>query len=99
MKLLEQNINAIIALCKLHKVNTMFVFGSILTSKFNDESDVDFLVDFKKDEISDYFSNFFDLKNALEDVLHREVDLVEEKYIQNPYFKKNVDNSKRMIYG
>ena len=46
----------------------MFVFGSILTNRFNDESDVDMLVTFNKAEVKDYFSNFFDFKYSMEDM-------------------------------
>ncbi len=99
MKLIELNIHQIIALCKKYKVNRLFVFGSILTPGFNDDSDVDLLVEFNPSDISDYFTNFFDFKYALEDLLGREVDLLEEKTIQNPYLKVNIDASKSLIYG
>lgn len=99
MKLIGNNIQAIIALCKKHKVNKLFVFGSILTNRFNDDSDVDLVVDFKKAEVEDYFDNYFDFKYSLEDLLGREVDLLEEPTIKNPYFKKNVDATKALIYG
>lgn len=99
MKIIENNLQKIIALCKKHKVKRLFVFGSILTGRFNDESDVDLLVDFKKTEISDYFTNFFDFKYSLEDLFGREVDLLEEQTIQNPYLKKSVDATKALIYG
>ena len=49
MKLIENNIQKIIDLCKKHKVHKLFVFGSVLTSRFNDNSDVDLVVDFKVD--------------------------------------------------
>ena len=75
------------------------MFGSILTNRFNKENDVDFIVNFDKAQVTDYFSNFFDLKYALEDVLGREVDLLEEQTIKNPYLKKNVDATKTLIYG
>lgn len=88
MKLIENNIQAIIALCKKHKVNKLFVFGSILTNRFNDDSDVDLVADFKKAEVEDYFDNYFDFKYSLEDLLGREVDLLEEQTIKNPYLKK-----------
>ena len=88
MKLIENNIQAIIALCKKHKVNKLFVFGSILTNRFNDDSDVDLVVDFKKAKVEDYFDNYFDFKYSLEDLLGREVDLLEEQTIKNPYLKK-----------
>lgn len=99
MKLIETNIQAIVALCKKHKVNKLFVFGSILTNRFNNDSDVDLVVDFKKAEVEDYFDNYFDFKYSLEDLFGREVDLLEEQTIKNPYLKKNVDATKALIYG
>jgi hypothetical protein len=82
-----------------YKVRRLFVFGSILTDRFNDESDIDMIVDFKKDEVTDYFDNYFDFKYSLQDLLGREVELIEEQTIRNPYFRKNVDSTKRLIYG
>ena len=99
MKLLENNISQIVALCRKHKVSKLFAFGSILTNRFNDESDVDFLVSFNKSEVTDYFDNYFDFKYSLEDLLGRIVDLLEEQTIKNPYLKKNVDATKALIYG
>ena len=90
---------AIRALCKKYKVRRLFVFGSIRTDRFTDASDVDMIVDFDKAEVLDYFDNYFDFKYSLEDVLGREVDLVEEQTIKNPYLKKNVDATKLLIYG
>ncbi len=55
MQLIENNIHKIIDLCKKHKVHKLFVFGSILTNRFNDKSDVDLVVDFNKKEVEDYF--------------------------------------------
>ena len=99
MKLIENNIQKIIDLCKTHKVHKLFVFGSILTNRFNKENDVDFIVNFDKAQVTDYFSNFFDLKYALEDVLGREVDLLEEHAICNHYLKENIERTKALIYG
>ena len=99
MKLIENNIQKIVALCKKYKVNKLFVFGSILTSRFNDDSDVDLVVSFNKSEINDYFDNYFDFKYSLEELFGRDVDLLEEQTIKNPYLKKNVDATKALIYG
>lgn len=99
MELIENNIQKIIALCKKYKVNKLFVFGSILTNRFNKDSDVDLVVSFNKAEVSDYFDNYFDFKYSLEELLGREVDLLEEQTIKNPYLKKNVDSTKVLIYG
>ena len=61
MKLIEKNIDKIIALCRKYKVAKLWVFGSILTPRFDDESDVDLLVDFDEQHIDllDYADNFF----------------------------------------
>ena len=99
MQLIENNIHKIIDLCKKHKVHKLFVFGSILTNRFNDKSDVDLVVDFNKKEVEDYFDNYFDFKYSLEELLGREIDLLEEQTIKNPYLKKNVDATKTLIYG
>jgi len=99
MKLIENNIQRIIDLCKKHKVHKLFVFGSILTNRFNAQSDIDLVVDFKKTEIEDYFNNYFDFKYSLEELLNREIDLLEEQTIKNPYLKKSVDATKTLIYG
>ena len=73
MKLIETNIQKIAALCKKYKVNKLFVFGSILTNRFNDNSDVDLVVSFNKAEVSDYFDNYFDFKYALEELFGRSI--------------------------
>jgi predicted nucleotidyltransferase len=47
----------------------------------------------------EFFTNYFDLKYALEDTMGRDVDLVEEKAIRNPIFRRNIDRTKMKIYG
>ena len=99
MNLIELNMDKIIALCKKYKVSKLFVFGSILTNRFNKESDVDFIVNFDKAEVSDYFDNYFDFKYALENLFGREVDLLEEHAIRNHYLKETIEQTKALIYG
>ena len=99
MNLIESNMDKIIALCKKYKVSKLFVFGSILTNRFNDNSDVDLVVSLNKAEVSDYFDNFFDFKYALENLFGREVDLLEEHAICNHYLKENIERTKALIYG
>lgn len=91
-----QNIQS---LCLQYHVLKLYVFGSILTKRFNSESDIDFLVEFDQIELQDYADNFFDFKYSLESLFRREIDLLEIKAISNPYFKKNIDYSKQLIYG
>lgn len=99
MKLIEMNIDRIAALCRKYKVAKLWVFGSILTPRFNDNSDVDFSVVFHYDQISDLFVTFFDFIEELQLLLGRKVDLVDETAVKNSYFRKELDKTKRLIYG
>lgn len=103
MKLIELNIDKIIALCKKYKVAKLWVFGSILTPRFNDESDVDFSVDFDAETINkeglDWADIFFDFIDELKALLGRDIDLVDETAIKNPIFRKELDATKKLIYG
>lgn len=99
MKLVEKKIEDIARLCRLHKVSKLFVFGSVLRDNFNDASDIDMIVDFGPVSIEEYADNYFDLKAELENIFERPVDLLEEQAISNPYFKKEVDKEKQLIYG
>ena len=99
MKLIELNIDKIAALCKKYKVSRLWVFGSILTPRFNDNSDVDFSVEFKYDLIDDLFVIFFDFIEELQTLLGRKVDVVDETAISNRYFRKELDATKVLIYG
>ena len=99
MNLIEKNIQDILKLCKSHKVKSLYAFGSILTDSFSAESDVDLIVDFQDQDVLDYGDNYYNLKFSLEDILNRSVDLLEEKAISNPFFKKSIDQKKQLIYG
>lgn len=99
MNIIDQYRDRIKALCLEHKVNKLFVFGSVLTNQFKKSSDIDFVVDFKGVELYDYADNYFNLKSALEKLLNRQVDLLENSAIKNPYLKKSIDSSKQIIYG
>ena len=77
-----------------------FVSGFVLTNRFTEKSDIDLVVDFDKEvEQVNYVNNFFDLRNALSAIFHREIDLLEDKSIRNPILRKNIDNTKLLIYG
>jgi uncharacterized protein len=99
MNPIEQNIETIKTLCNKYKVSKLFAFGSVLTEKFNPESDIDLVVDFDAMGIDKYADNYFDFKFSLQDTLHRKVDLLEEKAIRNPYMRQSIDLSKRLVYA
>jgi predicted nucleotidyltransferase len=99
MNLIESNIDNVRTLCKLHKVQSLFVFGSVLSDRFQKDSDIDLIVDFQGVDLYDYADNYFDLKESLENLFQREVDLLEDKAIKNPYLRQSIDSSKVLVYG
>lgn len=99
MSLIENNIEKIIELCSRCNVSELYAFGSVLTERFDEDSDIDLLVDFDDMNLSVYADNYFDFKFALENIFNRKVDLLENKAIKNPFLKKSIDSSKKLIYG
>ncbi len=99
MNLIENYSKDITELCKIHKVKSLYAFGSVLTNQFNNESDVDLIVDFQQLDVLDYGDNYYELKFSLEKVFKRNIDLLEQKAIKNPYFIKNLNQNKKLIYG
>jgi len=89
----------IIQLCQKHKVKYLFAFGSVLTNKFTDESDVDLIVDLEIKDPLKYGENYFDLKFQLEYLLKRKIDLLEERGLKNQFLRENIDKTKQLIYG
>lgn len=100
MHIIYDNIQKLFALCHKHKVRKLYVFGSILTPRFNDQSDVDILVDFNPEiDHDNYADNYFDFYHALKALFGRDVDLVDETSVKNPYFKEELEETKHLIYG
>ncbi|MBW8334893.1 MAG: nucleotidyltransferase domain-containing protein [Prolixibacteraceae bacterium] len=99
MNLVERHIDKISDLCLVHRVGKLFAFGSVLTDRFKNDSDVDLLVEFQGVELYDYADNYFDFKFSLENLFKRNVDLLEDKAITNPYLRQSIDSSKQLIYG
>ena len=71
----------------------------MLTDKFSSDSDIDFMVDFDENDPIAYTDLYFQLKDQLEQVLKRQIDLIEERGIKNSFFRKDIDKSKVVIYG
>lgn len=101
MKIIELNLHKIIEICKRFHVRKLWVFGSILTSRFNEDSDVDLCVDFDWDKISllDSANNFFGFQEALESLLGRKIDITDDSAVRNPYFREELNETRQLIYG
>ena len=98
LSILDQNNIAINELCASHKVKKLYAFGSVLTNKFNSNSDIDLIVDFDLMDVENYVDNYFDLKFSLQNILNRRIDLLEEKALKNPYFLKAISQNRKLVY-
>ena len=98
MNIVEINRDRLTELCEQHSVKELYLFGSILTDKFNDTSDIDMLIQFSTIDVLAYFDNYMDLKEALENLFQREVDLVENQAIKNPIFRQVIEREKKIVY-
>lgn len=99
MKINEKNIIRIKELCKQYKVKTLSAFGSVTRNDFDNESDIDFVVDFNENDPFEYTNLYYQLKDNLEKLLKRQIDLIEYRAIKNKYFRKELDETKVLIYG
>ncbi|TRW23333.1 nucleotidyltransferase domain-containing protein [Flavobacterium zepuense] len=99
MKLIEEHIDSLKSLCYTHNVDRMYLFGSAVTSNFNDKSDIDFLVKFKAIDLAVYFDNYINFKTKLKNLFGREVDLIEEQTLKNPILINSINKSKELVYG
>ena len=96
---LDNYITEIRKLCKQNSVRRLYAFGSVLTDRFNDKSDVDFLVDIEGENALERGEKYFNVLFALQDMLNRNVDLLEEKAIRNKYLKFEIDRTKQVLYA
>ena len=96
---LDLDQHVITAVCKRFGVRRLSVFGSAANGDFSPErSDVDFLVEFDAD-LESRFDAYFGLKDELERILGRPVDLVMPKALDNPHFAASVERSRQEIYA
>ncbi|RYY90914.1 MAG: nucleotidyltransferase [Chitinophagaceae bacterium] len=99
MQIIDQHREEIEALCRKHSVQKLYAFGSVLSEKFSDLSDVDLLVEFRGVDLSRYADNYFELKFALEETFNHPVDLIEAKALRNPFFQQSVEASRQLLYA
>ncbi|MCE2496890.1 MAG: nucleotidyltransferase domain-containing protein [Flavobacteriales bacterium] len=82
------------------RVKRAEVFSSAFSDKFHEGSDIDILVTFNKTvELLDYADYYFDLKEKLEDLFRRRVDLVSSRSLKNPILKESSNCSKVSFYA
>ena len=99
MQIEEPKLLQIQELCKANNVKSLFAFGSVTRDDFNENSDIDLIVDFEEKDPFKYTDLYFGLKSKLEEILKRQVDLLEERAVKNRIFRQQLEKIKIKIYG
>lgn len=93
--IVSSNLLEIKDLMRKHGVIKAYLFGSAATDNISEASDVDFMVSFNPDlTYTDYGNNYFKLMYALQQLLKKEVDIVAEETITNPYLLQSINSQK-----
>lgn len=97
---LTEHQGEVVALCRRFGVRRLDVFGSATSGDFDSaRSDVDFLVELEPPAGTSRFDAFFGLKEGLEAILGRPVDLVDPSALENPYFAAMVEQTRQELYA
>jgi hypothetical protein len=98
--LVQNKLPEIAELCRRYHVRRLDLFGSAAGDRFDPErSDIDFVVEYLPEAAKGFGGDYFALKEALETLFNRNVDLVSFKAIRNPYFLEEVEETRVGIYA
>ena len=97
--IIKTKLPELLDICQQHKIVSLYLFGSANTEQFDNESDIDLLVTFGEVDLFNYFDNYIELKENLERIFERKIDLIEEKTVKNPVLRRSIDRNKTLIYG
>jgi len=89
----------LVKICNSLGVKKLDLFGSATGKHFKADSDIDLVVEFERYENGNLFNRYFELKERLQHLFEREIDIVVEKAIDNPYFKESLERTRMPIYA
>ncbi len=93
--IIEQYLPQIQQLMRRYGVKSAYAFGSAVKDTMREDSDVDFIISFPEDmDFVTYADNYFALAHSLEELLQKNVDLVTEKTLKNPYLLQTINSHK-----
>ncbi len=96
--LIENRLADLRRLCAEHNIRRLHLFGSAAAGDFTDQSDLDFLVEFKPEA---YQSTWFyiDVLLELQKMFDRKIDLLDTETVDNPFLAKSVNETKVLLYN
>ena len=101
ISMIESRRAEIAGICRRFQVRRLEVFGSAARGTDFDpaRSDFDFVVEFDPSVKAGLFDTYFPFKEALEALFGRNVDLVEEGAVENPYVRASIEQHREAVYG
>lgn len=96
--ILQQHLPEVKQLMRHYGVQRAYAFGSAVKDTMKEDSDMDFIISFPEEmDYVTYGNNYFSLLYSLQDLLKRDVDLVTEKTLKNPYLLQSINQHKVQI--
>ena len=87
--LIKERYTDFVDLCRSHKVDKIYAFGSSITDRFDPKtSDIDVVIKIDIEDPADRGEALLSLWDNLEILFKRKVDLLTEDSIRNPYLKE-----------
>lgn len=87
------------ALCKSHQVSELYLFGSFANGNYNENSDVDLLVDIEEPDPIQKGLLILSLYCKFEEYFRKKVDLLTFRSLKNPFLIEEIENTKKLIYA
>lgn len=96
--IVKNNYSKIVKICQDHHVGRLFTFGSVNTSDFNENSDIDLIVELELDDPIEKGETLMVLWDKFEELFGRNIDLLSKTTVSNPYLQKGIDATKELVY-
>ena len=90
--------NEIAEFCRKWRVREFSLFGSVLRNDFRPDSDVDVLLSFEPDAPWSLW-DLFDMRDELQNVFGRRVDIVEKEALRNPFRRHEILSTQKVVYA
>ena len=97
--IIEHNLAELKEICRSYQVTRLYVFGSLGNDTFDiNKSDVDLIVELEEQDPVEKGEKLMILWNRFENLFGRNVDLLSNVNVRNPYLQQGIDATKKIIY-
>ncbi|MFY0599759.1 MAG: nucleotidyltransferase domain-containing protein [Cyclobacteriaceae bacterium] len=98
MLLVANKLESVRKLCLENKVKSLYIFGSEAKNNSSDDSDIDLIVDINISDPYEYTDKYQSLKEALQKLFKRKIDLLEARALSNKFLIEEINNTKIALY-